>query len=254
MPRRFPLVAAILIAAVSQPALADDVRWGVGLGVEFGPDFPGSGDSSASPSPMIERLEGDEVFYADLQAGPRIGLYDAGSVELGLGIDFRGGRDREDLPTSLRGLDEIDLAIEIGGYAAWNLQPFQLRLDVLADVTDEHGGIVATPAIEWYSNPDSNIRTNFSIGADWTSGDYQSTYFGITRTQAMATGLPVFDADAGFSRAFIQTGLAYDINQNWALSAVLGWSRWIGDASDSPITRIGDEDFVTAEVGVIYFW
>jgi MipA family protein len=247
-------LTAFLLAITSTQVCAENVHWGFGLAAEYGPDYPGASDSSVSPSPLIERLEDDEVFYSDLQLGPRIGLFDAGAMEFGLAIDFRDGRDREDLPTALQGLSEIDLAVELGGYAAWDLEPFLLRVDALVDVAGAHEGVLVTPAFEWYSDSEAKFRTVVGIGADWTSSDYQNTYFGISANEASLTRLAQFDPDSGFSRAFVQAGFAYDLNQSWALSAVLAWSKWLGDARDSPITKLGDDSFASAEIGVIRFF
>jgi MipA family protein len=245
----------VLIAAIAVSLTASaETRWGFGLAAQYGPEYPGSGKSSVSPSPLIERLSEDEVFYADLQTGPRIGLTEDSPVELGLAIDFRSGRDRADLDESLRGLGEVDLAIEVGGYVAWELESFLLRMDALTDVSDAHGGFIVTPAVEWYSDASQRSRINLGLGLDWTSKDYQRSYFGVSGAQTAATGLASFNASAGLSRAFIQAGLAFDLNRDWAISSVLGYSRWLGDAKDSPITRRGDGDFYNAEIGLIRFW
>lgn len=246
-------LATVITLSLASPALSQ-TRWALGLGVEFAPDFPTASDESVAPTPLIDRLKDGESLYADLKSGPRIGLFETDNFEAGFALNFDPGRDLDDLPSELIGIGEVDLAVELGGYAAFSFDHFAVRLDVLADVADGHGGLLASPSFEWFSDLESRLRFNARLGADWVDRDYVESYFGVNATQAVATPLRTYAPDSGFSRSFIRAGFAYDLNDNWALVGSGGYSRWMGDAKDSPITQLGEDDYFSAKFGFMYIW
>ncbi len=247
------IVTGVVLLVLVSPAKAQD-RWAVGLGVELAPTFPSASDDSAAPTPLVDRLKDGESLYADLKSGPRIGLVEAEDFEAGFALNFDAGRNADDLPSLLRGLGEVGAAVELGGYAAWSFAPFAVRLDLLTDVADGHGGLTASPSLEWFSDPEGRLRFNARIGFDWANRAYLESYFGVDATQAALTGLSTYKPDAGFVRSLVRLGFAYDLNSQWAMVGSAGFSRWIGDAGDSPITRLGDDDYVSTRIGVMYVW
>ena len=229
-------------------------RWAFGLGAEYAPDFPAASDQSVSPTLLIDRLKDGESLYSDLTSGPRIDFLESEVFEAGFALNFDPGRDTDDLALGLIGLGEVDLAVEVGGFVAFRFDPFAVRLDVLTDVADGHGGLIATPSLEWFSDSENRLRFNARIGVDWVDRDYVESYFGVNATQAVATQLARYAPDSGVERSFISAGFAYDLNDHWAMVGSGGFSRWMGDAKDSPITQLGDEDYFSAKFGFMYIW
>ena len=153
-------------------------RRALGLGAEYVPDFPTASNQSISPTLLIDRLKDGESLYSDLKSRPGIDLLESEAFEAGVALNFDSGRDTDDLAPGLIGLGDVDLAVEVGAFAAFRFDPFAVRLDVLTDVADGHGGLIATPSLEWFSDPENRLRFNARIGVDWVDRDYVASYFG----------------------------------------------------------------------------
>lgn len=283
-----PLLATIALGAFASPAIAQDQDAGsvappggpqegtvfdgdwvqVGVGVGLAPDYDGSDDYEVFPLPLIQ----GSVAGIDIQprpAGAALDFIPDGdgmvSFDLGPVVRIRSGRtgDIEDPVVAAAG--ELDTAVEIGPSAGVSysglLNPFDsisLGVDARWDVAGAHEGFTMSPSISYFTPVSRGAAVNLSLSAEYADESFQDYYFSVTPGQALASGLPAYDADAGFNSVGATLLGAFDLdgditNGGLALFAIGGYSRLIGDAADSPfVAQRGDADQWLVGAGVGY--
>lgn len=283
MRRTAPALAVLALALGGAPAYAQEpaegppdvegtvfegdwIQLGVGLG--FGPDYDGSDDYEAFPLPLIQGNVGG-VAIRPRPAGAALDFVADGdsrvAFDLGPVVRVRTGRvgDIEDPVVAAAG--ELDTAVEIGPSAGVSfsgvLNPFDslgATLDVRWDIAGAHGGRTITPGISYFTPLSRGAAVTLALSAEHGDDSYQDYYYSVTPTQALASGLPAYDADAGFNRLGATLIGGFDLdgdltNGGLALFAIGGYSRLIGDAADSPFVALrGSRDQFLAGAGLGY--
>jgi len=87
----------------------------------------------------------------------------------------------------------------------------------------------------------------------WESTQASAPYFGITAAQALASGLPAFNANGGAHSVGAGTKVTYRITPRWEVHAYLEYQRLLGDAANSPLVKLrGSRDQTTYGIGASY--
>lgn len=259
---RYSLAAIALILA--SPAVAqsteqplpdpndrsNSVTIGVGAGIV--PDYEGSDDYRIIPAAAIRgRVSGISFFtrstylYVDL-----IGRGD-GPLELDVGPIAgvrlnRTGKIKDDFVDAL---PELDTAIEVGGFAGVTYHgltnPYDslsFRVDVVKDVGGAHKSTLVTPTIDFGTPLSRSFYVGLSASAEWAGGGYADYYYSIDAADALASGLPVYDADGGFKSWSLgilgNYALSGDLTRGWSIFALGRYSKLAGDFRDSPIVDL----------------
>lgn len=286
--------AAVLLAGISQPAFAQDVTAGpdqvqqandaagpgrpatvfdgdwisVGAGVVIGPSYIGSDDYVFSPIPIVQGSIGG-IGISPRGAGLALDLIpDSGDgVSYSLGPSFRLRRDRanqiEDEVVELAG--ELDTAFEIGASAGVSFPGVLNEFDSLTfssdirwDVAGAHDGMVVEPGVSYLTPLSEGIVTILSISGEYVDDDFADYYFSVNPEQSAASGLPLYQADGGFTSVGANLVLGFDLdgdirNGGFAITTVAGYSRLLGDAKDTPYTSIrGSADQFVGILGLAY--
>ncbi|HUG60349.1 MAG TPA: MipA/OmpV family protein [Methylomirabilota bacterium] len=220
----------------------------LGGGLMVSPKYPGADSYLVFPFPIavISR------FYV-----PGLGqVADGTATRRGFSIfpsfDFNGERNASDA-AELTGTDTVDWALEFGLGVSyrydWVRGTFELRQGL-----NGHTGQVAEFGLEVITEPFDRTRFVFGPRATWASGDYMSTYFGVSEDEASAPGsmLSAYDAGSGFKTVGLAARASYDWTNRTTLHIRGGWDRFIGDASDSPIVTTGSEDQFFVGAGITY--
>jgi outer membrane protein len=225
----------------------------IGVGGEYKPDFEGANRSTFSPVPIfsIHRAGSSEQFR-----GPRdsasIALIDFGDLRAGPAGKFVSSRKASNYP-ELNGLGDVKTAFELGGFVEYYpVDWFRTRVELRQGVVGHHGtvadlsGDFIVPVIQ---------RLIFSVGPrfTWESAQATSPYFGIDAVQAMASGLPVFNARGGAHSYGAGAQVSYRINQQWEVHSYVEYERLLGDAANSPLVTLrGSPNQTTVGVGASY--
>lgn len=217
----------------------------LGAGAIYSPDYEGSDEYEVQPFPFIS------VAYRDIAyiRGPEIGinilrLNTSDGLQVKAGPIARYRRDRpEDRNSDLRGLGDVDLAIELGGALAVEYRQAFVRLSLAKDVAGGHEGLVGEGEVGVRFDLADTLSASVSAQASWADSDYMNTYFSVTSAQSAASGLPVYQAGSGIKDVGAGLGLSYRLGSNWMLTAMGGYSRLLGDAADAPlVTQRGSPD------------
>lgn len=278
--------ALCLSAALCAPAIAQDGEvpapeipnrgvfagdWiTVGLGVGYGPSYDGSDQYALFPAPLAQGSVAGFDFGA---RGP--GLYvdliadgnSANDVKFTAGplVRFRMDRNSNVKDPVVRLLGKEDVAIEVGATAGVSfsklLHPYDtlsVSTDIQWDVAGAHKGRVISPSISYSTPLSTAIFTSVSLSATHIDGNYANTYFTIDQAGSLASGLPVFDADAGWKSYGASLLGGIDLSGDardggWGIYGFINYSRLTNDAARSPVTSLrGDADQWFMAGGVSY--
>ena len=79
------------------------------------------------------------------------------------------------------------------------------------------------------------------------------TYFGVNKRDSARSGLSKYAASSGIKDAGVSVTGFYRFNQTWGLAGLVGYTRMLNDAEDSPLVNdVGDENQMKAVVAVTY--
>jgi len=157
----------------------------------------------------------------------------------------------EDDSNFLRGMDDREWTLELGGALSRVLDWGRLTADFSADVLGEHDGYELALSYGYDFNgvfelPD--LRVTPSVGVNYRSSRLNDYYYGVRGSEAIA-GRPRYNAGDSTGLA---TGLRlnYKLDEKWSLMVLVSL-EWLGDEiTDSPIV---DKDYVMSSlVGIMY--
>lgn len=223
------------------------------------PEFDGSEDHQVVP------LLAGQANYGNYYAAVRgleasANLIDSPTFNLGPVMRFRFGRDNDINNATLARLRPVDDALEAGLFASYRLpniykpgDGWELRTTLMQDVADGHGGFLWGLSLGYDVPLSQKLRVGAGLSTSYGSDDYMSSYFGIDRDNSARSGLAQYDAETGFNDVGASLRANYAFDERWGIIGIVGVSRFIGDAADSPIvTQEGSEYQVIGGAGVSY--
>jgi MipA family protein len=225
----------------------------VGAGAGVLPDYEGSNDYRVVPVPAAIGSVGGFNFQLignrasidlipdapgarwDIQAGP-VGV-----------VNFNRTSTKSIDDTRVKALGELDTAIEVGAYFGIGkvgviTSPYD-RLSVSVsyrhDVSDVHDAGIFTPSVSYMTPLSRKALVTIFGSAERVEHNYARTYFGVTPTQAAASGLRAYDPDGGWKSWTAGIGgamsLTGDLTHGLQLVAGGTYRRMLNDFADSPI-------------------
>lgn len=241
----------------------------VGVGGGYGPDYDGSDNYEFNVVPALQGKIGA------LEINPRNGglaldfipdrREDRIGFALGLAARVRTDRTGNLKDDVVESLGELDTAVEVGPTAGISfyqlLNPYDsvsFSTDVRWDMAKAHEGMVVAPTLSYFTPLSRSAFVSLGLNADYVDGDYADYYFTVTPAGSAVSGLPAFDADGGWKSVGVRLtgGLDLDgdaVSGGFALFALAGYSRLLGDFKDTPLTSLrGDADQFSVGAGVGY--
>jgi MipA family protein len=244
------------VPAVSLPYLPTPAGlWTVtiGAGGSFRPDFEGATHYLLSPVPIFSvQRAGSRQQFIGPRDGASIALLDTGG--------FRAGPVATTLPSrkvssdaALNGLNDISTTYEFGGFVEYfPVDWFRVRAEVRRGFGGSDGvfaDVFADAIVPVWD------RLTWSAGPRLSFANTHGTapYFGIDQTEALASGLPVFNASGGLHSVGVGTQLRYQITPQWETHSYVEYQRLEGDAAASPlITQRGSPNQTIFSIGASY--
>lgn len=277
------LAAGGALAVLACPALAQDSEgppppeqttvydgdWvTVGAGAVYAPSYDGSDDYVIFPVPMVMGQIGPVGISPrgggvalDFIPDPEEGV----AFDLGVAVGLNSNRADKIKDPVVKAAGELDRAVEIGPSAGISipgvLNPYDslsFNLDARWDVAGAHEGMVMSPGVSYFTPLSRGMAGALALSAEYVDDSYADYYYSVSPTQSAASGLPLYQAEGGFTKAGATALLAVDLDGNLAngglaLFGVGGYSRMLGDAKRTPYTSLrGDADQFFAALGVGY--
>lgn len=211
--------------------------WTVMIGAEVTsiPDFEGAKGSKLSAVPIFSiRRSGSVDQFRSPRDNVSIALVDFGDVRAGLAGKYVASRKANNY-SELYGLGDVSAAFEVGGFIEYfPVDWLRLRNETRQGFGGHHG--VVSDFSADFIVPVSRSLT-FSAGPrfTWESTKATAPYFGIDAGQALASGLPQFDAKGGAHSAGAGAQVKYQFNPQWEVHSYVEYDRLLGDAANSPL-------------------
>lgn len=266
-------VVAGAAAIVASPAIAQDEplpdpndssnRFTVAIGAAVVPDYEGSDDYRIIPGGAIRGSVGNMSFatrgtylYVDLIGRPKSGIdLDVGPI-VGVRLN-RTGKIKDDFVDRL---PDRKTAIEVGGFAGVSLHgltnPYDTlayRFDLLNDIGNAHQATIVSHNLDFSTPLSRTLFVSASASADFVEDGYADYYFSITPEEALASGLPSFNADGGLKNwklgLLVNQSLSGDLLRGWSLFASGSYGKLQNDFKRSPI--VDARGSATQKMGVV---
>ena len=248
---------ALLVCGLPADSRADDDSWGamVGLGAAFGPDYPGSDDYEPLPFGMVRIQRGP--YYVVLGPDLRANVVPSATWNAGPLLGYGGGRDDVEDDVVDR-LPEVDEELWVGAFASYTIPQLfgtetslGFQLEVMHDAIGD-SGTVATFGIEYGVQATQRLSFAFGVATTYADADYTDAYFSVTPAGAAASGLAVYDADAGMRDYSLSLNGMYAFSDNWGIGAIASLTRLVGDAADGPV--VAERGDATGVFGGAFLW
>jgi len=243
------LLAGSLLTA---PAWAMEHTIGAGAG--FGPDYEGSDDYQGIPMLMLKGSYDSGRSFSLMGTNLRVNLVPSKTYSFGPVLNYRQGRDDVE-NDSVDAMEDIDDAIEAGVFGSINIDNWLLGAELLADVSDEHDGMLAQVSVGYRWKATSELTILPKVITTYADDDYMDTYFGVNNGNRGSSRLPNYGAEGGLKNVGLNLIVDYTPWDQWGISGVLAYSALLNDAKDSPIVDgEGDDKQVFFGLMGTYRW
>lgn len=234
------LVAAPLATSVSAQDISFGNRWGtlsadVGLGVSYGPKFPGSSDQEANPWGIMRNAS---------FGTPGEGELDGFSVLPSFG--YIGKRDPGD-DDRLNGLKEISRAYEAGLQFGYGTGPVLSYARVRQGFGGHHG-ITGEMGVRYQFEVNDKLTLWTTLEATYGDSDYMDRYFGVSASESAASGYREYNPGSGFTKASAKLAARYAVGEKYAIWGEAEYGRLVDDAKNAPFVE--DKDQPVFRLGV----
>jgi MipA family protein len=229
--------------------------WTVMIGAEgqYTPDFAGAAHSLLSPVPIFSiRRAGSVDQFRSPRDSASIALIDFGDLRAGPAAKLVSSR-KADNYSELNGLGDVKTAFELGGFIEYfPVDWFRVRNETRQGFGG-HQGVVSDFSGDFIVQVTRAITVSAGPRFTWESTKAVSPYFSIDQVQAMASGLPTFDAKGGAHTAGAGAQVKYRIDPQWEVHSYVEYDRLLGDAAKSPlVTARGSVNQTTVGIGASY--
>jgi outer membrane protein len=225
--------------ATRDAAPPPDQGWRVDLGgaVLAYPLYPGSKIERVLPIPSIEAHDGDQ-FFASVREGIGYNVVRWNGFEAGPVANVAFPRYESDKRAALRGLGNVDLTLEAGGFVRYNFGQYATVKVEARQGVNGHDGLVLENSVDLNAPPLFHNHLFLSAGPHlyYYDHSYAQAYFGVTPSQSVQSGYAPFQPNDGIKAA---AGLAavYLITDRVTWTAFGEFGRLAGGIANSPIVR-----------------
>jgi MipA family protein len=230
-------------------------NWTVMIGAEgrYTPDFEGANRSLLSPVPIFSiRRAGSVDQFRSPRDNASIALIDFGDLRAGPAAKFVPSRKASNY-SELNGLGDVKAAFELGGFIEYFPVDWLRVRNETREGFGGHQGVVSDFSADFIVPVTRAITVSAGPRFTWESTKAVSPYFSVDAVQAIAAGLPVFDAKGGAQSAGAGAQVKYRIDPQWEVHSYVEYDRLLGDAAKSPIvTARGSVNQTTVGIGASY--
>jgi len=237
----FAQVSTLDLDTGEKPAVRDTTLT-AGLGLAIVPEYEGSEDYKGAPIVYVKSQWASGQYVQFLGTTLMGNVLPSNTWQVGPLLRYRAARDNVK-NDKVDDMEKVDAAWELGGFAGFQYNHWNAKVEAAQDVADGHDGLLMT-LTGGYTLPIGNAASmNLSLSTTYADEDYMQTYFGVDAADAARSGLQRYDADAGFKDVAGTVLATYRFAPNWGLMAAVRLTRLLGDAADSPV--VDDEGSAT---------
>ena len=247
------LAASALLFAFSPlaaEAQSQGQTWSLtaGAAMIYAPAYLGANNYQLSAFPSLQLRYGDS-FFASLEEGVGYNLVNGGGWKAGpiARYDF-GRREDESSPFriagkrsgDLRGLGDVDGAVELGGFAGYSEGPWSAKAEVRHGVNG-YAGVVGDLEAK-YTARTSAFGSGLIISAGprlkFAGSKYTTAYFGIDAGQSLRSGLSRYAPGGGILSYGAGGAVIAPLEDRLSLVVFAGYDRLADGAANSPLVKV----------------
>ena len=243
----------IVLTKLFQP---DQPQWrGVaGLAADLQPVYEGSRAYRALGGPVIN-VQYSDIAFASTGEGIGVNFLRGAYYRVGAAISYDRGRIERDDYSNLRGFGNISPAPVARLFASYVLSkdfPMVVRIDAREILGGANGAVADVGA--YMPLPGSSKQFVMFAGPSVTLATHHflQSEFGVTPSESLASGHPVFAPHAGLEAAGIGFSSTKFFGDHWLVNLDGAFSKLLGSAGGSPVTERSALHVVT--VSVNYRW
>jgi len=230
-----------------RPAAQDGWEISVGAGAIYTPKYLGDDDYALNLVPSI-RVSYEDKFSASVEEGIRYTVFETDNFRAGPLAKIAFGRDEDSSgpfrisggdTDDLLGLGDVDTSIELGGFADYDFGNLTATAQI-GQAVSGHDGLVGQLGLRYKGRLQFNgPPLIYSFGPELNFGDatYTNAYFGITQAQALASGLPEYEAGGGVTSYGISATAIMPLTDTMAITFISSYTRLTGDVADAPLVQ-----------------
>lgn len=238
------LIIIVLCASASTNVFANRV----GLGIGRTAQYTGSSDYRAIPLASFS-FDTRIGIVSSEQIGVKIDLVKSRKIDTGPILKYQTGRDNSMSDNAVASLTEVSGSPEAGWFLGSGI-PLRVlglnsdsiltgKISGVTDIGDGHGGTSLTTSTALVIPVNQDLRIITSLAFNFSNEQYQQSFFGVSEADALASGLPAFNAKGGLESTSIGLVIAKTINQRWSVTSITSLSKLQNDAAKSPLTQRG---------------
>jgi outer membrane scaffolding protein for murein synthesis (MipA/OmpV family) len=226
----------------------------MGAAVEHKPLYDGAELTRTIGGPVIN-IRYKDLWFASIGEGLGVNLWSGDHYRAGLALSYDLGRYVHDDVAHLTGLGDLKIAPAPKAFISYVISksfPLVVRADVRQIIGGADGVVADLDA--YMPLPGSSQRFIMFAGPSYTYADhrYMQREFGVTTTQSMASGYPVYDAHSGSDAMGFGFSSTLFITPKILLNFDTAINHLLGSAGESPITqRVTQHVFV---LSIAYSW
>lgn len=262
-------LSALSILALPHIASAQDTadenlgKWGLlaGAGAFVTPKYSGDDNYRVLALPFLRGSYGDN-FYVSVPEGANYDFYkkDGLTLKAKAGIAFPREEDGKSLfavagsPTNeLQGLGDINASIELGGALDYEFGPLTLSAGLRQGIGG-HSSFVGDASVSYtkvFKTAGPPIALILTPNIKFGEADLTQTYYGITREQSLASGLPEYETNGGIYSVGLNALTFVPTSKDSAFILFASARELTGAAAESPLLRQRGD---TTQGAVGLFW
>jgi outer membrane scaffolding protein for murein synthesis (MipA/OmpV family) len=243
----------IILQQLFEPNLPD---WRIVLGAaaEAQPVYQGASAVRVIGGPVINIRYKDVAFFSTGE-GLGYNFLRGRYYRVGVALGWDLGRRVPDDYPNLHGLGDISLAPSLKLYASYVLSkdfPMVVQVDV-RKILGGADGIIGD--LEAYMPLPGSSKTFFMFAGPsitWANHRYLSKEYGVTLTQSLASGDPIFNVHGGTNSVGFGFSATKMLTGKWLINLDAAVSQLRGSAANSPITEARTQRALA--VSVNYHW
>ncbi len=247
--RGLAAVALVLAPLAAFAELGNDTLLGAGL--RWRPAYAGAATQRAELVPVLRYL-GQPWFARStqgvLEAGWRSAL--APGLHLGAQLAYEPGRlARESEFLRAHGVGDLAAGASLGVQLEWDQTLGPVPITVLTRLrkhTDAARGAQADLRLSAGILHSGALSAGVMTQATWADARSTNSFYGLSASQAVASGLPAYAPGSGMLAASAGLLWSLDLGRSWVLLGSLEARRLHGDAAGSPLVQRASSRYITA--------
>jgi outer membrane scaffolding protein for murein synthesis (MipA/OmpV family) len=243
----------VILARLFEPDLPD---WRVVLGpaAEVQPIYAGAQAYRVQGGPTVN-IQYRDIWFVSTGDGIGYNFLRGDNYRVGVAAAYDRGREESEDYNNLRGMGDIGqapVAKLFGSYVLSKKFPLILRVDA-RQIIGGANGVVGDVGL-YMPLPGSSKKFVMFAGPSITFADhrYLQSEFGVTPTQSLASGHPVFSPNAGEEAVGVGFSATRFISDHWLLNLDAAISKLKGSADVSPVTEESTQR--TLALSIAYHW